>query len=253
VPLLTALPARNAIILAAACLVAAESWGASPFQRSSWRASYLGTELAATRTRNPRFSSTDGTPKAATRSTVMPSTGDGSCEKVAARQASAYLDRVKARDHSAAREIARKTADLCLDAGDFKRARDWFQTARAIGSGRSTSTAAQDEQWRRRYEQGLARLRPRDSDVAAAAEARMAARRRLDRGTAQARSTAWESATAAAPLAPEPIDQQLDSAHLSWIATASAFGLFVLAAAVLLRRNGAAVVRRYHEGPRGDQ
>jgi hypothetical protein len=246
--------ARTAAILVAGWLVAVPSWAgafSAPFDGPpSLRGSYVGTEMAASRTSRSRSSFTDQSPKAAARSTVMPPTSEGSCEEVAARQSSAYLERLKAKDHSAAREIARTTADICLEAGDFKRAAAWFQTARAVASGRSKSTAERekDEQWRRRYQEGLWRLRPRRSTIAAA-EARMAERRALDGGTDAAHrpgSAASEGVSVAPVLTGTPINQQSDWAQLPWIAVGGALGLFVLGAIVLLvRRYGAALLRRH--------
>jgi len=164
------------------------------------------------------------------------------------------MERLKATEYAGARDIARKTADVCLEAGDFKRARDWLQTARAVGGGKSNSNATQDEQFRRRYQEGLARLRPRQNDIAAA-EARMAQSRALDRATDPGQgpgSTASKAASAAPPFTEGLINRRLEW-RLAWIVGAGGLGLFVLGAAVLLRRNGMAVLRRVQRitsGPR---
>jgi hypothetical protein len=250
-PLPTGFPARTAIILVAGCLVAVQSW-AAPFSaefdgRSLMRVSYVSTELAGSRAPGSRSSFTGQVPKAAARSKVMPPTSDGSCEEVSARQSSGYLERLQAKEYSAARDIARKTADVCLEAGDFKRARAWFQTARSVASGRSESTAKQDEQFRLRYQEGVARLRPRRRGVDVA-EARMAERRALD-PTQTPRSTASEAATVAPAVTGMLMNRQPGSARLSWIAVAGGFGLFMLGAAVLLRRNVVALFHRYQRTP----
>jgi hypothetical protein len=195
-PFLIGVPARTATIFVAACLVAAHSWGSpSPAH---------GEEPSI--------------------STDTPTTSDGSCEELAARQASAYLDRLRAKEYAAASEIATHTADACLDAGDLKQARMWFQTARALGGRRSNGAATQDAHWRRRYEEAVARLRPRENDVAMA-EKRMTARTQVGRGANQAKvapSTASKTASADPPV--------------SLIATAGGIGVFVLSAVVLLGR-----------------
>jgi hypothetical protein len=257
--LLTALTGRTAIMLVVGFLVPPESWAtpSSPHVngRLSARGSYIGSEFAAS-ARSRRFSSSDDNAnaaaqgsKAAARQTVTPTLA-GSCQELAERESAAYLDRVKARDHSAARDIARRTADRCLAAGDLKRAKDWFLTARAVGPRGSETTAEQDEQWRRRYKEGVARQRPQQSSVAAA-EARMAARRPLDARTDPALSPRWTASNADRPAPPdphEPTNQRLDWMHRSWMAAAGGFALFGLAAAVLFRRNGAAVFRGNERG-----
>jgi hypothetical protein len=249
-PFPPALPARKASILVVGSLVALHSSWAAAFspdldRRSSLRNLYVATELAASGTPGSRSSSSDQAPKAAARSTVAPPPSDGSCEEVAARQASAYVERLTAKDYSAAKDIARKTADVCLEAGDYKRAKEWFQTARAVGGRESNRTPEQDEQFRRRYQQGVARVRPPQRDLAAA-DGRMAERRALATGTDSVqgpRSTASKAAIAAPPVSEVPINRRLGSAQFSWIAAAGGLGLLLLGAAVL-RRNGAALLRR---------
>jgi hypothetical protein len=252
--LLSSSPVRTTIVLVAACLIASLS-SAAPLARYSDRPTllgrpYVGPELAATRTPSPRSSSGDETPNTAARSAVTLPEAYGSCEELAARQALTYLDRLKAKEYSAARDLARTTADLCLEAGDFKRARDWFQTAGAVGPRQSGRDAERDAQWRRRYQEGLARVRPPQSDIAAA-EARMAARRALDRGAAPSqgsRSTASKTASAAPPRAGVLINRQSEWSEYVWIVAAGGFGVFVLGASVLLRRSGVALPRRPTKG-----
>ena len=236
--------ARTATVLVAACLIALHS-SATPASahsggRPSWRSAGGGSERDASRTQGPP-SSAGRTPKA------EPPL-DGSCEKLAARQSPAYMARLKAKEYAAARDIARKTADLCLEAGDFKRAASWFQAARAVGSGPSSSAAKQqDEQFRQRYQQGLARLKARQNDVAAAEE-RIAAKRKLAGGAPPAEgapSTASKTPSAAPAVPPSSGYRQRESSRLSWIAVAGGFGLLVLAAVVLVRRNAA----RRRDGP----
>lgn len=241
----TVFAARTAIILVAGSLLAPLAWSAPSLsdvdRRPRSRGSSSVLDSVVKQTFSPRFSSADQTPKPAA---LVPPASSGSCEDVAARQASAYLARLKAKEYAAASEIARKAADLCLEAGDLKRAARWFQTARAVGPRKSNSTAERDAQFRRRYQQAAARPHPRQDDVAAA-EARMAARRASDRGTdpgQNVRSAASKTSAAAAPPF-SGVNRQSGLARFSWIAAASGVGLFALGA-VLLRRRGAAVRHR---------
>lgn len=212
---LTALAHRTAIALILGCVVAPPAWGAP---------------------------STDQTPKSPARS--VPPARNGSCEDITARESSAYLARLKARDYAAASEIARRTADVCLDAGDLQRAKYWFQTARALGR-QTDSTADHDEKWRRRYEQAAARVPPPQTDVASA-EARLAERRTSDAKTSSqqlAASTASSPTSGDATAGLQTTDS-LGFGRLSMITTAAGFGLFALGVAVLRRRNVAGVPRR---------
>jgi hypothetical protein len=207
---LTAAPTRVAMILVVGCLATGRSWGFPAL------------------------------------STDTPPASGGSCEEVAVRQSSAYIDRLKAKEYAAASEIARKTADICLEAGDVRRAKQWFLTARGLGARRSSSSATQDEQFRQRYQRELARLRPREDSVAAA-ERRMAARQGLDPAhnpQKGASTTVSTTISAKRPvLSSEPTDQS-DWAHVSGIAAMGGVGLFVIGAIALLGRNRIAALRR---------
>ena len=251
--LVTAFAARMAIMLVAGVLLAQQSWAtpSSPDvnSRLSLPGAYLGNEFAAGIRSRP-VSSTDETAKSAAqssragaRATTIPPTSARSCQELAERQSAAYLARVNAKEYSAARDIARATADRCLEAGDLKRARDWFLTARAVGPRPSPTTGEEAAQWRRRYAEGLARQRPRQTDLEAA-ESRMAARRAPERPAdlvVRPRSIASKSEVAVARASQVSSNQQVNSVQFSWIAAASGLALFVLGGALLVRRSGAAL------------
>ena len=170
--------------------------------------------------------------------TVIPPALAGSCQELAEREWAAYAARVKARDYSAAGDIARGMADRCLEAGDLKRARDWFLTARAVAPRSSKTTVEQDLPWRRRYEQGVARQRPPQTGVEAA-EARADARRAPERHAdpvIHPRATAPTADLGVAHAPQVPANQQFDSMHVSWITGAFGLAVFVLGGAVLVRR-----------------
>ena len=157
---------------------------------------------------------------------------DGGCQQATARQLSAYLDRLKTKEYSAAGEIARTAADICMDVGDLRGASRWYHTARALAR-RSNGTAVRDEQFRRRYKEAVAHVAPRHNDVAAA-EARMA-------GKQGANTTA--SKVAGGNLPRVASSEQLDWTSVSWIAVVTACGLLLLGAAVWLRPNYLAMRR----------
>ena len=162
-------------------------------------------------------------------------TATGSCEGLSARQSAAYMEHLNGKNYLAASEIARKTADLCLDAGDLTRARSWFQAARAFGR-QSTITPAQLEQFRRRYQEAVARVRP-PQDQARAAE-RRPGYRPPERGTAsQASQPAASSAAGGAQqLTTAGSSHRVAGARLPWIAAGAGLAVSMLGATVLLRR-----------------
>ena len=155
----------------------------------------------------------------------------GSCEAVASRQATAYMARLQAKQYSAARDLARKTADACLEAGDLERARTWFQTARTVEPTRSRNTA-DDVKWQQRYEKAVARLGGPPLHLADTAK-----RAALSPNPAPPRVRRPVATNAAAPSEGTAVaaERSFDWQGLSWIG-AGVFGVLAMGATALLRR-----------------
>ena len=157
----------------------------------------------------------------------------GSCAAVAERQGSAYMARLKAKDYAAASDIARKTADTCLEAGDIDRARTWFQTARTVGPKTAKGRAA-DAQWQERYEKALVRLGSPPLHLADA-EKRAAAVVAANTARAHVRQPAARRASATSANDGVAASRPFDWQGLFWIA-AGGLGVLGMGATALLRR-----------------
>lgn len=158
-----------------------------------------------------------------------------SCEDIVRKQSDAYLAKLQAKKYPAARAIAMKTADACLAAGDLARAKGWFHTARALGSGRAKP--AEDAQWRARYNAAVARVGAQGFEQGSPRQQLAEARRRND-GTRVADPSAPRNVPRAQPLKRTPAASSSSWMRPTRLALLGGVTAMLATAAFWLRRRG---------------